>query len=813
MADFGFTLYQSDLYQPDRPFPLYSSIRNEVAEDYLDLTAIGELIKNPSVGPKLGASLITPFNASAKTKVAALESTFQMLVIDHDHDNLSAEALQALYDNYDCCYFAFSTSSHQQPPEPCNRWKVLIPYDNPISSTEHAVLAAGASVALNSDSAQSRISQGFFAPNKLHENAPYQWHIENTKPCLSPLVKEHPFVRDCLHAYEAKDKQLEEKAQRASSDAVQCRKYPPSMDGELFDKICNTYDIPSQLEQHGYKRCGEKFLSPTSESGCPGLVLLEGPDGHQRCYSHHGAADPLSHENHAGHALDVFDVICALDFGGDTQLAVAKLADAADPKGQQERRQAYRELATQRSDPAGAGVLVPVDLNAFWGAPETPQKYLVRHYFPKGEFALLAGHGGTGKTAFSLVLAAHVACGSTWNGLASIQSRVIFVSLEDRPERIRTQLQKICATYQLSATTVLTNLVLLDGTQSDGVLYAEKPDRNTGTTLLWQQFKQLLNQKYADVGLIFVDNASDAYQANENSRAQVREFTRGLADIAKELDAAVVLLAHIDKAAAKGAAFGNTYSGSTAWHNSARSRLALVKSKDNSIIVVHEKNNRGPIESRKKFVFDTHGVPLVAEFCIAEQLKDKELGPIDKNLIDLIPAFEAAHMADAIVFASLGGSGNSAQTVLKQFEEFPENLRMLPNRECREICAELIRKMQKQGVLKIVEYKDAYRNKRQAFRLAHHMPEPEIELPPESDTPAASEQESATTPGENLADAIPCELKDELASEGEVKEVKKRKAIKSRRSRSTKPKSKTLKTTASKSSVKKRKASADTEKN
>ena len=138
---------------------------------------------------------------------------------------------------------------------------------------------------------------------------------------------------------------------------------------------------------------------------------------------------------------------------------------------------------------------------------------------------------------------------------------------------------------------------------------------------------------------------------------------------------------------------------------------------------------------------------------------------------------------------------------------------MLPNRECREICAELIRKMQKQGVLKIVEYKDAYRNKRQAFRLAHHMPEPEIELPPESDTSAASEQESATTPGENLADAIPCELKDELASEGEVKEVKKRKAIKSRRSRSTKPKSKTLKTTASKSSVKKRKASADTEKN
>ena len=63
--------------------------------------------------------------------------------------------------------------------------------------------------------------------------------------------------------------------------------------------------------------------------------------------------------------------------------------------------------------------------------------------------------------------------------------------------------------------------------------------------------------------------------------------------IAREHDAAVVLLAHIDKAAARNGGQGNSYSGSTAWHNSARSRLALVEDEATGLELLHEKANFG----------------------------------------------------------------------------------------------------------------------------------------------------------------------------------------------------------------------------
>ena len=54
----------------------------------------------------------------------------------------------------------------------------------------------------------------------------------------------------------------------------------------------------------------------------------------------------------------------------------------------------------------------------------------------------------------------------------------------------------------------------------------------------------------------------------------------------------MLLLAHIDKQAARGGAAGNNYSGSTAWHNSSRSRLALVPT-DDGVELHQEKLNLG----------------------------------------------------------------------------------------------------------------------------------------------------------------------------------------------------------------------------
>ena len=114
---------------------------------------------------------------------------------------------------------------------------------------------------------------------------------------------------------------------------------------------------------------------------------------------------------------------------------------------------------------------------------------------------------------------------------------------------------------------------MLDGTGADGTLARETVApgvRVFGPTRLYDEFRHAA----AGATLIVVDNASDAYDGNENERRTVRQFVQLLAQIARENEAGVLLLAHIDKAAARDGGKRNSYSGSTAWHNSARSRFA-----------------------------------------------------------------------------------------------------------------------------------------------------------------------------------------------------------------------------------------------
>src|SRR5699024_7720175 len=104
-------------------------------------------------------------------------------------------------------------------------------------------------------------------------------------------------------------------------------------------------------------------------------------------------------------------------------------------------------------------------------------------------------------------------------------------------------------------------------------------------------------------------NASDALTANGNDPALVRMFLRKLQTLARSTNAASVLLAHIDKAGAKHGTNGNSYIGTAAWHNTVRSRIALVDD-DGSTTLEHEKANLGnecdTVYMRKA----EHGVPV-----------------------------------------------------------------------------------------------------------------------------------------------------------------------------------------------------------
>jgi hypothetical protein len=232
-----------------------------------------------------------------------------------------------------------------------------------------------------------------------------------------------------------------------------------------------------------------------------------------------------------------------------------------------------------------------VDLTDFTTGEPKPPKFAIAPIVPTGVVTLLSGHGGVGKSTLALTLAAHYAAHRSFGPYTFIGGPVAFVSLEDNGDVIRYRLRLIVEQFQLDSALIQENLLVLDAGGGDGALVVEKYVANVRQVVETANAARL-RAWVKGRRLIVVDNASDAYDADENSRRQVRRFMSSLGRVAQQNEAGIILLSHIDKATARSGAQGNAYSGSTAWHNSARSRIALLED-NGGITLSHEKSNFG----------------------------------------------------------------------------------------------------------------------------------------------------------------------------------------------------------------------------
>ncbi len=282
----------------------------------------------------------------------------------------------------------------------------------------------------------------------------------------------------------------------------------------------------------------------------------------------------------------------------------------------------------------------------------------------------------------------------------------MYVSLEDFGMLVKYRLKKICEVYNLPVDEIVKNMTILDGSEGDGSLCTELSAygvRSVKMTSLLEDVKEFSK----DCGLIVIDNASDAYSGDENNRRQVRQFIRELRTLARENSAGLILLAHIDKMAARFGANGNTYSGSTAWHNSVRSRLALIE-KDGHIELAQEKLNLGKKLDRAIRLTWHEGV-LIPDGAIAEG-PDVE-GQKDLDKMAVLAAIEKA-IADGESVPTARMGPRTTQGVLERYPDLPSYLR---GRNGREAFYKILTELQREGSLQVEEYTTAARNVRQRF--------------------------------------------------------------------------------------------------
>lgn len=335
-----------------------------------------------------------------------------------------------------------------------------------------------------------------------------------------------------------------------------------------------------------------------------------------------------------------------------------------------------------------------------------PIAWAIDGLVPRGFVTVLGAHGGAGKSVLALSWLVHAAAGCEWAGRYVPVQRVAFVSFEDGPELVRARVRRIVESCDLPPE-ALANVLLLDATDCDPLMVEGSVERVivAHETATFADLRKLV--AWSTDGVLVIDNASDAFGGNENSRSQVRAFMRALGTLAREYRCAVVLLLHIAKAEARiGGKGGESYSGSTAWHNSARSRLALVTD-GSRVELKHEKCNVARCAEPIPLRWTDAGVLVpVAAGSPAEREEQ------DRDVENVLAAMRAAAMAGAVVGAAR--SGPAAATAI--LRTFPSELGADLMRDSARLWQALNR-MEAAGRIERAMVRTADRKEREVYRL------------------------------------------------------------------------------------------------
>jgi hypothetical protein len=244
----------------------------------------------------------------------------------------------------------------------------------------------------------------------------------------------------------------------------------------------------------------------------------------------------------------------------------------------------------------------PIEIDWDDLAARTPQlpAFIVSDMLPAGEPTLFAADGGTGKSATALRLAVCLALGEPFYGLPVQPRGVDFVSFEDTAAVVHWRLHRICQVLDVPLAALVYRVRIFDATQCTSAWYSRGEFGTYGPTAAFHEIAQRIG---GPGRVVIVDGSSDTFAGNENDRAQVKAFVRQLRRLIAP-DGALLLLAHVDKAAVKAGAESLGFSGSTGWNNSVRCRWYMYRETDDdgnetgTIAIEVRKSNLGRTGAR-----------------------------------------------------------------------------------------------------------------------------------------------------------------------------------------------------------------------
>ena len=263
----------------------------------------------------------------------------------------------------------------------------------------------------------------------------------------------------------------------------------------------------------------------------------------------------------------------------------------------------------------------------FSNEPPPPRTYVLEDLILAVKVCVLAGIGGVSKTMLVMIWAVHIALGLPWNGKFTLLGSVLLILGEEDKQEIARRFNAIAKFLKLNdeqIASVQKRIWAFPMSGLDSRLTKKQAGALEGadfTNEIIDASKELEEESRSPVRLIILDHAGLIHGGEFNSREDVVQTMQQVNKVAKDCNAAVLVLAHSPKASmGKDKADASDVAGSTAWTDLARSvsvlrpmdetegkNLAIdVDSRKNYVSLCVVKNNYGPTGDK----FWLHRIPV-----------------------------------------------------------------------------------------------------------------------------------------------------------------------------------------------------------
>jgi RecA-family ATPase len=220
----------------------------------------------------------------------------------------------------------------------------------------------------------------------------------------------------------------------------------------------------------------------------------------------------------------------------------------------------------------GEGELLPFVTPGDWHGTFAPERsWRIDQWIPDGRATLLSGDGGSGKSLVAQQMATCVAIGAPFMGIEIERARSMYVTCEDDPAELHRRQDGINRALNTDHGLVGGELLLVSrvGEVDNALMRFQDESTPELTKFYWQV---IATARANAARFLVLDNVAHMFGGNENVRLHVAAFCNGLEAMAREIEGAVLFLAHPAKSGAQ-------FSGSTAWENQVRSRLFMQRPK------------------------------------------------------------------------------------------------------------------------------------------------------------------------------------------------------------------------------------------